>query len=94
MWGRIADAKIIEERDYVVRHGRRLAVTYEFADSQGNIVRGSQKSLPTRDDTRESWRDLVRKVMLYPAVLFDPNDSARNLLYIGNFGLCHVRPAN
>jgi hypothetical protein len=91
MWGSIAEAKIVEEQEYAIRHARRLAVTYEFADSQGNTVRGTQRDLPTRDTTNESWRDLVKKVVLYPVVLFDPNDNARNILYVRDFGLSRVR---
>ena len=91
MWGSIAEAKIVEEREYAVRHGRRMALTYEFADSQGNKIRGTKRNLPTQDTTSEGWRDQLKKVVLYPVVLFDPNDSARNILYIGDFGLCRVR---
>jgi hypothetical protein len=91
MWGSLADAKIVEEREYAVRHGRRMAVSYEFADSQGNTVKGTRRNLPTRDDALECWRDLVKKVVLYPVVLFDPNDSAKNVLYVANLGLCRLK---
>jgi hypothetical protein len=90
-WGSIAQARVVDEQEYAVRHGRQMVVTYEFTDAQGNKITGTQKNLPTRDTASEIWRDRIRKLTLYPVVLFDPTDGVRNILYLPDWGFCRIR---
>jgi hypothetical protein len=90
-WGSIAQARIVDEQEYAVRHGRQMVVTYEFTDAQGNKITGTQRNLPTRSTTSEIWRDRIRKFTLYPVVLFDPKESDRNILYLPAWGFCRLK---
>jgi len=80
-WGQAVPATIVREEEQTTRGGPTSKVTYRFKDATGKLVEGSQKYVPTATDSRPGFSAHRMKFMFNPTVVFDPKDSARNILY-------------
>lgn len=80
-----AAAQIIGEHETQKRGVRYSTVRYSFADAKGGTVQGSGGSVPTEDDSRPRFNSYRDSLLKNPTVLYDPNDSSKNMLYPGAF---------
>lgn len=81
--GTPACATIVKEVEVQGRNGRTARVTYAFKDSSGQIVQGTRTAIPTDETKREKSRAYRASLLDSPTVLYDPNDSSKNMLYPG-----------
>lgn len=89
-WGKAAAATITSETEYNAgRAGRRVAVAYTFIDESGRVVQGERKGLPVKKQRKGNTYD---KMLANPTVLYDPEDSAKNMLYPFAFADCPPKP--
>jgi hypothetical protein len=78
-WGKAAAATIVSDIEYSDgRAGRKAAVTYTFTDESGHVVEGKRKGLPIQ---KQRKGDMYDKMFADPTVLYDPEDSSKNMLY-------------
>lgn len=80
-WGSVASAVITSEREVNSGRVRKARVTYEFCDQDGKLVTGQRSGLPTKKERDAGYIPAYAAVMDNPTVLYDPDDSSRNLLY-------------
>jgi hypothetical protein len=80
-FGNVAPATIVGEEEYETKRGWRSKVSYCFVDAGGNAVSGMRKGLPS--GVASSGADLAERIQILdnPTVLYDPRNSARNILY-------------
>lgn len=80
-FGAAARATILGEEEYTTKNQSFSKVTYQFVDACGTTVRGVRKSLPP--GIASSGEDLLFRMRVFdnPTVLYDPRNSAHNLLY-------------
>ena len=78
-WGEVAAATIVSDSEYNAgRAGRKSAVTYTFADDTGRVVQGKRMGLPVKNSRRGA---MYVEMFGDPTVIYDPDDSAKNMLY-------------
>ncbi|MBI1216704.1 MAG: DUF3592 domain-containing protein [Alphaproteobacteria bacterium] len=87
--GHMTWAVILAEKEYVGRRGMQfLQTTYEFTDAEGRTVQGVRKNLSRRGDPSKQCRELTARILDNPVVLYNPKNSAKNMLYPGAFAIC------
>lgn len=74
-------AEIVSRAEYKVKGRELTRVTYRFVDPAGNWIEGKRGGIPTSSDRNLKSAELGRKILDNPTVLYDPDDSRRNLLY-------------
>jgi len=86
-WGRAAPATIVHKSEYLLRNGltRAADVTYRFTDAEGKVVEGLRRRVLTGE---AGMSGNALKVWLSPTALFDPRNSAKNMLYPATFLDC------
>ena len=78
-WGKTAVATIVSDTEYNAgKAGRKAAVAYTFTDESGQIVQGKRKGLPVKDRRQDA---MYKEMFEDPTVLYDPEDSSKNMLY-------------
>jgi hypothetical protein len=81
-WGNVVPAKIVGEEEYSAGRGMRLSrLTYEFKDSSGALVTGTQGGVPTNGSDRSAAIELRARFCINSTAIYDPQNSARNMLY-------------
>lgn len=81
-WGLAAAAVIVAENEVGSGTSRRTRVTYQFRDRDGHLVIGSRDGLPSRKKLEmANFRAFRDRILDNPTVLYDPANSARNVLY-------------
>lgn len=81
-YGNVVSAKIVGEEEYSAGRGVKLSrLTYEFKDSSGTLVTGMQKGVPLNGSDRPAVIELRARFCVNPTVIYDPRNSARNMLY-------------
>jgi hypothetical protein len=89
-WGRFAAATIVSDTEYNAgKAGRKSAVVYTFTDESGCHVQGKRSGLPTK---KSRAGDIYQEMFADPTVLYDPQDSSKNMLYPFAFVDCPPRP--
>jgi hypothetical protein len=84
-WGRTAEAMIIDIKERVApKGGKYTMVTYRFTDADGKIVQG--EGGPLRPNLN------LIKFTNNPTVVYDPHNSAKNLLYPADGVVCYPPP--
>jgi len=82
-WGKAARATIIGEVGYQAR-GKWSRIIFTFQDESGNTVRGEKAGLARGDDPRPDFVQHRQSFLANPTVVYDPRNSARNMLYPGS----------
>jgi hypothetical protein len=80
-WGTVASAEVLGEREVRSRNGRVSTLTYQFRDHSGNLIQSERKYVPTKDATDTYSTEERRCIFENLTVLYDPYDSASNILY-------------
>jgi len=80
-WWAVAEATIIGEREHLERGWRVVTLTYQFRDAAGNFIQGVRKNIPGSYPDRSDIQERRARFVDTPLVLFDPQKSARNVLY-------------
>jgi hypothetical protein len=89
-WGKVAVATIVSDAEYNAgKAGRKAAVTYTFTDESGRVVQGKRKGLPVKDRRQDA---MYKEMFEDPTVLYDPDDSSKNMLYPLAFVDCPAKP--
>jgi Protein of unknown function (DUF3592) len=89
-WGKTAVATIVSDTEYNAgKAGRKAAVSYTFSDESGQIVQGKRKGLPIKDRRQDA---MYKEMFEDPTVLYDPEDSSKNMLYPFAFVDCPPKP--
>jgi hypothetical protein len=84
-WGRFAPAILLKEEEIGGLHPRMTA-TYQFTDAQGRTLVCVQKNLPSvKKLDWPGFREFRRNVTENPIVLYDPQNSEKNMLYRAGF---------
>jgi len=91
-YGSVASATIIKGEIKSAGKGQSITLTYQFVDSEGNVVESISKSLPAGDYPLAVARRLA--VTSNPTVLFDPRNSSHSLLYPPSGPRCVPRNVN
>jgi len=83
--GQPVSATIIGETEVQGRNGRTARVAYSFKDAGGQTIQGKRGGIPTSD--AKSEKSIAARACLLdnPTVLYDPGNSAKNMLYPGVF---------
>jgi len=80
-WGKVAPAKILGEKKVRTRQGRVSTIIYQFEDDAGNLIRGMRNNVPAKEASLRDSIETRRRIFENPTVLYDPRNSARNILY-------------
>jgi hypothetical protein len=80
-FGIAAPAEITEEIESGMNENSRSRLIYRFEDGSGNWVEGIKNAVPGKYDGRPASVSYRMCLLDNPTVLYDPRDSARNLLY-------------
>ncbi len=80
-FGQPVEAQIVDDTEYTVRNRRYSKLTYSFTDSDGNVIFGKRKGVPTEDDEADKIVGRRARLVANPTAIFDPQKSDRNLLY-------------
>jgi hypothetical protein len=83
-WGKATRATIIGEVEYQGRRGKMARVMYTFEDDQGATLQGEKAGLATQDDERPDFVEHRLRFLRNPTAVYDPRNSARNMLYPGD----------
>ena len=89
--GTATNATILHQENYNAgKAGVLCKATYSFRDAQGQTIEGERKSLPTEASAaKNAISRLIRdQALKNPTVLYDPQDSRRNILYPGIYVEC------
>ena len=85
-WGKAAVATIVSDTEYNAgKAGRKAAVSYTFTDESGQIVQGKRSGLPVKKRRQDA---MYKEMFEDPTVLYDPEDSSKNMLYPLAFADC------
>jgi hypothetical protein len=79
--GETAPATIVGERESHWTRRPSSNVMYQFVDAKGVRVTGTRKYVPTASDSRPGFPERRAQFLNNPTVLFDPNDSRKNMLF-------------
>ena len=89
-WGKAAAATIVSDTEYNAgKQGRKAAVTYSFTDESGRVVQGKRTGLAVK---KSRTGDMYQEMFGDPTVLYDPDDSSKNMLYPLALVDCPPRP--
>ena len=80
-WGNAVPAKLIGEEEYSIRGAKFSTATYEFKDGNDTLITGIRTGVPTSDSRRAAMVELRARICLNPTAIYDPQNSARNMLY-------------
>ena len=90
-WGKVAAATIVSDSEYNAgRAGRKSAVTYTFTDDTGVAIQGKRAGLPVKTSRKDA---MYTEMVEDPTLIYDPDDSTKNMLYPFAFIDCVSRPA-
>lgn len=90
-WGRAAPAEIVEKRD-VRFPWPGTALVYRFTDADGKVVDGVCNGLPSRVFKIAGAGARLASMTANPTVIYDPRNSARNMLYPAAYVVCLPPP--
>ena len=79
--GGFSPAQIVGEREVRGRNKTYSNATYSFADASGTMVTGIRKYVPIEGDGDPRWAAVRRRILENPTALYDPENSARNILW-------------
>ena len=86
--GLAAAATILEDHEHM-GHGAKVAnLAYSFTDNLGSTVKGWRGGLPAKDKRTTAWS---RAIFENPTVIYDPQNSRRNMLYPSAWAVCVPR---
>jgi hypothetical protein len=74
-WGRAVEATITGKKE-----GKITITTYRFLDADGKNVEG----------VRKSWNWPTNAFLNNPTVVYDPRNSAKNVLYRSDWVVCYL----
>ena len=96
-WGKVVHAKITNTQFIQGRYGTYATVKYEFTDGDGKIVEGKRTGIPSigasqwlGDQKESSLKEKFAAIIDNPTVIYDPQDSSRNIIYPAASVICEL----
>ena len=88
--GHAVAAKIIGQKEINTGRSRFTALTYEFTDAGGRVMKNARDNLPNEAAIARSEKNqrLMDTITDNPTVLYDPDNSEKNMLYPPSYVKC------